>query len=171
MAEPSALFIDGSVNPQRRIGIGAVLRMPLPALEIAARRIEAGQIARATQCHRFEDTSSTQLEIQTALRALEEHGPFSEPPVLFTDSQCVAGLLRRRERLESADYLSVRTGRPVNHAGLYRRFFELWDEIGFSVRKVSGHSDYRYQDAVHRVFHYVDREARRRLKQWLRQLG
>lgn len=171
MVEACALFTDGSVNPQRRIGIGAVLLLPMTRLTLETRRIDAQEIANRTTGFRFEDTSSTRLEIQTVIRALEEHHPFAAPPIIYSDSQCVAGLPERRPRLEINGFRSGRTGRPINHADLYQQFYRLQDEIGFTVQKVSGHSDYRYQDTVHRIFHYVDREARRLLKQWMRELA
>ncbi len=171
MSTNLALFTDGSLDPRQRLGIGAALLVPMDYLAGEAKRIEAKDVATRVQSHRFEDTSSTKLEVETVLWALTKFGQEDELMTLFTDSQCLAGLAARRSRLEASGYLSGRTGRPINHATLYRDYFRLADRLKFRVQKVSGHSDYRYQDTVHRVFHYVDREARRRLKQWLRELA
>lgn len=164
-----ALFTDGSLNPQRGIGIGIALLVPEGFLETESKRIDSKDVAARAQHRRFEDTSSTQLEVQTAIWAVEEFGAKS-PLTLHTDSQNVVGLSGRRQRLESTNYISKQSGKPIRHAELYRQYFALTDRCEFTVRKVSGHSDYRYQDTVHRIFHYVDREARRLLKQWLREL-
>ena len=163
------LFTDGSLNPQRRIGIGIALLVPESFLETESKRIDAKEIAALTRHRRIKDTSSTKLEVQTAIWAIREFEDKS-PIVLHTDSQNVVGLHARRERLEANKYVSNETGKTIRHAELYQRYFALADQCEFTVRKVTGHSDFRYQDTVHRIFHYVDREARRLLKQWLREL-
>ena len=170
MSTNLALFTDGSLDPRQRIGIGAALLVPMDYLAGEAKRIEAKDVAARVLSERFENTSSTKLEVETVLWSLSKFGQKDEPMTLYTDSQCLVGLAARRSRLEAGSYLSGRTGQPINHATLYREYFRLADRLNFRVQKVSGHSDFRYQDTVHRVFHYVDREARRRLKQWLREL-
>jgi len=171
MSTAFALFTDGSLNPQRRLGIGAALLVPMDYLSAEAKRVEAGAIAAQLVTRQFHDTSSTKLEVETVLWALQANEKRDGTLTLFTDSQCVAGLKDRRSRLEASGYISGRTGRSINNAALYQDFFTLADRLDFTVQKVSGHSDYRYQDTVHRIFHYVDREARRQLKQWLRELA
>ncbi|MGY8671434.1 MAG: hypothetical protein ACKVHO_02470, partial [Verrucomicrobiia bacterium] len=67
------------------------------------------------------------------------------------------------------DFVSE-AGRPLNNGDVYREFYRLSDGLDVRLQKVEGHSDYRYQDSIQRVFHYVDREARRLLKRLLREL-
>jgi ribonuclease HI len=96
-----ALFTDVSLNPQRKLGIGAYLLVPTPFLEIMPNDIERGEISARLRLRRFTETSSTKLEVQTVLWALknfrEEFNCSDLGRVrVYTDSQCVAGLLRRR---------------------------------------------------------------------------
>lgn len=164
------LFTDGSVDPGRRIGVGAALLVGEEWLERDVKLIEAADVAARTVTKRFTQTSSTRLELETAMWALREFASEGRSLRLFTDSQGVARLSSRRRRLEEGGFVSKSSGAELRHADLYREFFNLQDELGFEVVKVTGHADYRYQDAAHRIFHYVDREARRQLKRWLREL-
>lgn len=165
------LFTDGSVDPARRIGVGVALSVPEVWLAREVKSFAAGDIASRCVVRRFENTSSTRLELDTVLWALSELAGTAAEVTLFTDSQCVVGLSDRRPRLEAGDYVSGRTGSELGNADRYRRFFRLCDARPFRIRKVTGHSDYRYQDATERIFHFVDREARRQLKRWLRESG
>lgn len=162
------LFTDGSLNPQRHCGIGVALLVPASFLEQPIKDIAADEIARRIISRRFTDTSATKLEVQTAICALTNAEP--GPVRLYTDSQCIVRLPQRRTKLEQNNYISGAKGETIRHADLYREYFNLRDRLGFEEIKVSGHSDYRYQDTLHRIFHYVDREARRLLKQWLREI-
>jgi ribonuclease HI len=121
---------------------------------------------------RFEDTSSTKLEIQTVLWALEEYQNGSKIPehgklYLYSDSQCVLGLLKRRPCLLASGFLSKRTNRSLRNAPLYRAFYEFHDELGFEVIKVEGHSRSRPHDSAHRIFSFVDKEVRKALRLWM----
>jgi len=162
------LLTDGSLNPQQHLGIGVALLIPATALKQAVKDITAEAIAQRIVSRRFTDTSATQLEVQTAIWALTNADQI--PARLYTDSQCIVRLPQRRAKLEQTNYISGAKGEPIRHADLYREYFALRDQLAFEEIKVSGHSDYRYQDTLHRIFHYVDREARRLLKQWLREI-
>jgi ribonuclease HI len=162
------LFTDGSAHPQRRIGIGAFLLTDASLLETEVERIESATVVGLVRAKTFESTSSTRLEIQTLNWALSECGP-DGPIEIYTDSQCAIGLKDRRERLEANEFHSE-AGRPLNNGDVYREFYQLVDRYEVLLHKVEGHSDYRYQDSIQRVFHYVDREARRLLKRHIREL-
>ena len=130
-------------------------------------------IAARIKIRRFENSSSTRLEVQTVLWALVEtektvpkHGSMTLQ--VYTDSQCVAGLHGRRSRLSSCDFLSKKTGRPLKNADLYRTFYELSDKMKFFITKVSGHMSASSRDTVHQIFSCVDQEARKALKHWNR---
>jgi ribonuclease HI len=171
-----ALFTDVSLNPQRKLGVGACLLVPASFLEIAPHDIDRGEISARLKLRRFTETSSTKLEVQTVLWALEN---FREELCsqnrgsvrVYTDSQCVAGLLGRRAGLEANDFLTGRSGRPLTNAHLYRAFYAAYDELGFELMKVAGHSRASTHDTVHRIFSYVDREARRALTLWMGEFG
>ena len=172
-AQRYVLFTDVSLNPGLGIGVGAYLVLPATFLERSAEDIEKPETARQVVVKRFEETSSTRLEVQTALWALEEyrktHGGSGEGALqVFTDSQCIAGLLRRRARLERTGYSSTRTNRPIRNAGLYRMFYEFFDRFGFEVVKVPGHTRTSARDTVDHVFSMVDKAARKALRDVLR---
>jgi ribonuclease HI len=167
-----ALFTDVSLNPQRQLGIGAYLFIPTPFLDIEPHDIERGEISAWLRLRRFAETSSTKLEVQTVLWALENcrteiNGAARASLRIYTDSQCVAGLPGRRAGLESNDFLARRSGRPLTNALLYRAFYAVYDELGFELIKVAGHSRARAHDTVQRIFSYVDQEVRRSLTLWL----
>ena len=165
------LFTDGSVDPGRRVGVGAALLVSGEWLARDLNTVDAREVAARCVVRRFADTSSTQLELDTALWALSDIAQPGSDLTLLTDSQCVAGLAARRSRLEATNYVSGRKGGELQHAERFRVFFRLCDERPIGIRKVAGHADYRYQDVVQRTFHFVDREARRQLKRWLRELA
>ncbi|MEN8264582.1 MAG: GIY-YIG nuclease family protein [Nitrospirota bacterium] len=170
-----ALFIDGSLDPVRKFGVGACLAVPVSFLDTSVASINKAEVADQLIFRRFADTSSTKLEVQSVIWAIENYMDESGKPgpvmlYVYSDSSCVAGLLRRRSALESKGFVSSRTNRPLRNAPLYRRFYELYDEYGFEVIKVAGHTSSGSRDAVQRVFSFVDREVRRRLKIWMSEL-
>jgi ribonuclease HI len=171
-----AIFTDVSLNPLRKVGIGACLLVPASFLENAPTDIKRSEIFAWLRFKRFSKTSSTKLEIQTVLWALKnfrEEFDFSDSGRVrvYTDSQCVAGLLARRTRLEANDFIAGRSGRQLANAALYRAFYAAYDEIGFELIKVAGHSHTSSHDTIQRIFSYVDREVRRMLNLWMDEYG
>lgn len=121
---------------------------------------------------RFTGTGSTQLEIQTLLWALEDYQngsiiPCSGKLSVYTDSQCVAGLLRRRSGLEKRNYISKKTNKVIPNASLYRRFYSFYDELDITIVKVAGHGGRSSNDAIPGIFSIVDREVRKALRSWM----
>lgn len=166
-----ALFTDVSVSPGLKLGVGAYVMVPASLLEASSGVIGKPDITGQIKVQRFEDTSSTRLELQTVLWALTEnrnglHGSLT----IYSDSQCVSGLLKRKPRLIAEGFLSKKTNRQLGNASLYRTFYELHDELNFHVVKVEGHSRSRSPDTAHRIFSFVDKEARKALKLWLNDL-
>jgi len=169
--EEFVLFTDASVDPALKLGIGACLILPAYFLQVPFPRIEKSDITGRITIRRFEATSSTKLEIETVLWAIEGHRKRSKESLnVYTDSQCVGGLLKRRPGLLGRDFLSLTTKLPLRNSSLYRKFFALHDELDFKVIQVDGHSKTRTRDTIHRLFSIVDLEARRALKLWLREL-
>jgi ribonuclease HI len=167
-----ALFTDASVNPGLRLGVGAYVMIPSSFMGAPSEVIGRPKITWRLKVRRFEDTSSTRLELQTVLWALEENrqGPYGSLTI-YSDSQCILGLLKRKPRLMAGGFLSKKTNRQLGNASLYRTFYESHDESGFNVVKVAGHSGSRVQDSAHRIFSFVDKEARKALKIWLNELA
>lgn len=165
-----ALFTDVSLNPQARLGVGGYLLVPQTYLENEPQDIRQTEVSEGLEVKMFEETSSTMLEVQTVLWAIgnvRDQLAGSSRLKIYTDSQCVAGLIGRRAGLENSDFIGKRSGQPLNHAALYRSFYAAYDQIGFEVIKVSGHSPVSSHDTVHRIFSYVDKEMRKALAHWL----
>lgn len=165
----NALFADVSLNPKLKLGLGAYLVIPSSFLEIPPGRIIRPKLVEQIRLRRFEVTSSTKLEVQTLLWALEDFqkessGSMSGTLDVYSDSQCVTGLLRRRSQLEINGFCSKGTNRLLKNGCLYRKFYEFHDTIGFEVMKVTGHSRSCSHDSIHRIFSFVDKEARKALK-------
>lgn len=146
------LFTDGSVNTKSDIGYGAYLLVPED-------EVFSDGLVSKVKLKRFENTSSTKLEIQTVLWALSEVGEFDGKFIVYTDSQNIAGLLNRRERLKKNDFQSKK-GRGLNHAELYRQFFRMIDLLNCEFRKVEGHKKTNQKDDIDRLFTLVDRASR-----------
>lgn len=163
-----ALFTDVSLNPKSKSGIGAYLLVPISFLELEPHQVEQAEVARLITTRGFSETSSTKLEVQTVLWAIKEtlHMLASSAPGslrIYTDSQCVAGLLQRRARLTANDFVAKRSGKQLVNAGLYGEFYKLYDRFAFQLIKVAGHSPTSTHDTVHRIFSYLDREVRKAL--------
>ena len=169
-----ALFSDVSLNPGLKLGFGAYLLTPSSALETPPDGMAQPEFARQIRLRRFDATSSAKLEVQTLLWALDDFqkgrlGSRRGMLDVYSDSQCVTGLLRRRDHLEMHGFSNRRTERPLNNACLYRKFYEFYDALGFEVIKVAGHSPSCTHDSVHRIFSFVDKEAGRALRVFMRE--
>lgn len=146
------LFTDGSVNTKTKIGWGAFLAISTIELEIE-------ELKQSVKLKRFEDTSSSKLEIQTLNWALSEFLQFKGKITVYTDSQTIVGLARRRSRLEKNNYHS-KSGRQINNHELYREFFVLTDLINCEFIKIKGHKQSGTKDKRDKIFTLVDRAAR-----------
>ncbi len=143
------LFPDGSAHPPSRIGYGAYLAV----IDV--------QHDHEVQVKRFENTSSSQLEIETLIWALQTLQPQSV--TVYTDSQNIIGLPGRRSRFEERDYRTQKNT-PVKHADLYREFFRLTDQIDCTFMKVKGHQVSDQKTDIDHLFTLVDRASRRALR-------
>ena len=169
-----ALFTDVSLNPELKLGVGAYLVVPAAFLEVSPHSIEISQITDQLVIQRFEGTSSTTLEVQTVLWSLEDYrsglkGSKLGKLQVYSDSQCVVNLLRRRPGLEAKGFVSKRTRQQLKNACLYRRFYEFYDELGFEIIKVSGHTCSCSHNTVNRIFSLVDKNVRKILNLWMRE--
>ncbi len=173
--ENYALFTDVSLDPKLKMGVGAYFFTGISFLNTSVQLIERVEVAGQLIKRRFMDTSSTKLEVQTVIWALENCRSIlssSENKLyVYTDSQCVTGLPERRSGLEGNKFLSKRTNHPLKNASLYRQFYQLYDELDFEVIKVAGHLPFSSQDTVHRIFSYVDRDVRKELKFWMSEIN
>lgn len=152
MASELFLFADGSVNTKLNFGYGAFLA-------VSDTEKPAGDREQLVRLKRFEDTSSTKLELQTLLWALSELIEFEGKIIFYTDSQNILGLPGRRERLEKNNYYSKQNQKITNWE-LYQQFFRLIDELDCEFIKIKGHKRTAVKDNIDKLFTLVDRASR-----------
>ncbi len=150
------LFTDGSVNPLSNIGYGAYLLTSI-------NDFEDPQLATRIRLKRFANTSSSKLELQTLLWALRDIEPKGPTLNIYTDSQGILSLLRRRKRLEENDYRSSK-GNPIANRDLYREFYNVIDRIDCVFTKIDGHLKSDRKNEIDRAFSLVDKAARKALR-------
>jgi len=155
------LFTDGSVNPKTRIGFGAALFVS-PALVSQALASFDNLKSQIKTC-RFENTSSTRLEIQTLLWALGDIDKPDTKVVMYTDCQNLLGLRSRRTRLEKNNYQSSKN-QLLKNADLYQQFFQLCDRIDVEFIKVDGHKASALRNENDQLFALVDKACRKALR-------
>lgn len=154
------LFTDASVDPHSQIGFGAYL---------IVNDTEPSLLSLKTDIlvKRFENTSSTTLELQVLLWAL------SDPQLLgrdrglkvYTDSQNIVSLPARRARLEKNNYYSGGNKRHKNYA-LYQEFFTAIDRLNCQLIKVQGHQSTSTKNDIDKLFTLVDRASRAALRNY-----
>ena len=167
------IFTDASFDPASQQGIGGYFLAPGSYLEQQVERIEKSAITNQIRLRLFENTSSTRIEVETVLRALEEYlVKFSKSQrgnlFIITDSQCISGLLQRRSKLEINNFYSKNKNKLLKNAELYKKFYELYDIQKFEVIKITGHSPKRSHDSIHRIFSFIDKEVRKTLRRKLK---
>jgi len=157
MSKELFVFTDGSANPQLKIGYGAFLA-------VSSLCISLEEAKHLVVVNRFENTSSTKLELQILLLALNKVGSDNCHVVVYTDSQNIIGLPNRRERFEKTDYRS-KSGKLIANRELYLEFYQLTDRLPCEFVKVSGHKVSGQKDCVDQFFTLVDRASRAALRE------
>ena len=150
------LLTDGSVNTKSNIGYGAYLAVYEPGLSLDSLRTRV-------KVKRFEQTSSTKLELQTLLWALNDIHALWGKVIVYTDSQNIMGLQGRRDRFEQNDYRSKKNKR-LNNYELYQEFYRMIDQLDCELVKVRGHQVSNQKDDIDRLFTLVDRASRNALR-------
>ena len=150
------LFTDGSVNTKTKTGYGAFLAVfdLSISIDVCKSRVKI---------KRFENTSSTKLELQTLLWALNEIKSMSNNIIVYTDSQNNMGLQNRRVRFEKHDYKTKQDKLLKNHE-LYKEFFKITDQTKCEFIKVDGHMPSRNKSNIDKLFTLVDRASRNALR-------
>ena len=157
------LFTDSSVNPQEKVGYSAFLL-------IEDENISFEEMKKHIKLKRFEDTSSTKLELQTFLWALSEIKIDVNTLIeVYTDCQNIIGLENRRNKLEKNDYISGK-GKLMNNHDLYKRFYEFVDKKNLVFIKVKGHKKNSLKDEIDNIFNLVDKASRNALREDLANL-
>ena len=151
------LFTDSSVNPQEKIGFGSFLILE-------EKNISLEEMKKNIKIKRFENTSSTKLELQTFLWALEEIIDKNVIIEVYTDCQNIIGLENRREKLEKNNFHSS-SGKLMNNHELYKDFFEKIDKLNLIFIKVKGHKKNSLKDEIDTIFNLVDKASRNALRE------
>jgi ribonuclease HI len=150
------LFTDGSVDSAPKIGYGAYLL-------VAETGLPLDELSRQIKVQRFEQTSSTRLELQTLLWALGEIQTTGCKLAIYSDSQNIISLPARRKRLEQDDFRS-KLNRQLNHSQLYQDFYHLTDHLICDFIKVRGHQAAQQKNTIEQIFALVDRASRKALR-------
>jgi len=153
------LFTDGSVNPQSGVGFGAYLF--LDKLEYSCSELEKKIVIK-----KFDNTSSTKLELETLLWALTEKSLKNLKTVVYTDCQNIIGLKARRDKFEKNSYITAK-GKVIKNHELYKDFFEKMDMLDCRFIKVKGHKKSASKDEVDKIFTLVDKATREALRKYL----
>lgn len=155
------IFTDGSVNTQLKIGYGAYLLVSEqnPTIEL---------LKESVKIKRFEQTSSTKLELQTLLWSLNEviapNDRNETRLTIYTDSQNIIGLPDRQSGLEKNDYFS-RKNKRLNNFQLYQQFYQLTSNLNYTLVKMVGHQKASSKNEIDRLFELVDQASRRALRE------
>lgn len=161
------LFTDGSVNTDTRIGFDAYL--VVNNLELSLADVKA-----KVNVKKFEGTSSTTLELQTLLWAMDDAVLLRTEKLVrvavYSDSQNILSLLARRSGLEAREYCS-RNGKQLNNAELYQQFFKVMDLHNCQIIKVDGHKPRHSKNDIDHLFSLVDKASRFALREFHRQLS
>jgi len=159
------LFTDGSVNPQSKIGFGSYLFLD-ESLFFSSK--QKNQI----KSKKFEDSSSTKLELETLLWALDDESLQTNfwgdnfTLIIYTDCQNIIGLQKRREGFEKKKYLNSKAKLIKNHQ-LYKDFYKKIDSLECEFVKVKGHKKSSLKDKIDNIFTLVDKASREALRSYL----
>ena len=152
MEKIKKVFVDGSVNPQSKIGIGAFYSCnSLDGFD------EKNIITK-----KFENTSSTKLELECILWAIKELDS-KEKLIIYTDCQNIFSLLNREEKLKKNNYFTS-TNKKIKNYLLYKEFFSLNEKYDLNFIKLKGHKKSSLKDEIDLIFSKVDKAARKELR-------
>lgn len=129
----------------------------------------------------FQEKNNIRMELKSAIWALETfkkevqslHKKDRDKGMeinLYTDCKSIPGLLQRRKRLESSDFISKRNQRPLSNTDLYKRFYKIFDYLHPNIFWVKGHAPSSKQSWVQKNFSFVDKTVRSKLRSTLSKL-
>ena len=150
------LFTDGSINPKNRKGFGAYLL-------IDKSEFSSSLLEKKIKIKKFDNTSSTKLELETLLWALDEVSLKNFKIVVYTDCQNIIGLPERRDGFERKNYMTSKGMQIKNHE-LYKAFFKRLDILDCEFIKVKGHKKSSKKNKIDEIFTLVDRASRNALR-------
>ena len=155
------LFTDASVDCKSRVGYGAYLMVSDATLELTV-------LKEKIILRHFENTSSTTLELQTLLCALDDIAVVNYQTdmtvTIYTDSQNIITLPARRVGFEKNNYYS-RNGKRLNHCELYQQFYRATERLHCHFVKIIGHQTKHKKDHIDEMFSLVDKASRAALRE------
>ena len=156
MKQKLFLFTDGSVNPQRGVGFGAYL-------VVKESELSSFQLEKKIQTQQFNNTSSTKLELETLLWALDDFELKDSYLIIYTDCQNIIGLPKRQEGFERKRYLNSKQKQIKNHQ-LYKDFYKKIASLECEFVKVKGHKKGSLKNKIDELFSLVDKASREALR-------
>jgi len=155
------LFTDSSVNPQKKIGYASYLY-------ITDEDLSLDDLNQQIKTKKFENTSSTKLELQSLLWALKYIPNDTVSITVYTDCQNIIGLKDRRKGFEKNNYYTGK-GTLINNHELYKEFYILTDKLDCKFIKVKGHKKSSLKDSIDTIFTLVDKSSRNKLREFIHQ--
>lgn len=155
------LFCDGSVNPQEKIGFGAYF--------ILYENSDIEYLKQNIKIKKFDNTSSTRLELEVLLWALEDESLQDKNITIYTDCQNILTLKHRQEKLQSRNYYSSSNKLFKNH-DLYKQFYKKIEKVSCSFIKIKGHQSSFKKEKLDILFSLVDKASRNELRKNIGQL-
>ena len=152
------LFTDGSVNPRIGMGFGAYLLLE-------KKEFFCVELEKKIKIKKFDNTSSTKLELETLLWALNDVSLKNFKIVVYTDCQNIIGLKGRRNRFEKNNYMTSK-GRQIKNHELYKDFFKRLDILECKFVKVKGHKKASVKNEIDEIFTLVDKATRKALRKF-----
>ncbi|MGJ0313344.1 ribonuclease HI [Aliarcobacter cryaerophilus] len=155
------LFTDSSVNPKAKVGFAAFLVKN-------DKDIILESLNKSIKIKKFENTSSTKIELQSLLWAIneieKEKNDLSNILIeVYTDCQNIVNLKNRKSKLVENNYQSG-TGKLLKNHDLYKDFFEKESRLNLNIIKVKGHKKTILKDNIDYVFNLVDKASRSALR-------
>ncbi|MGJ0341893.1 ribonuclease H [Aliarcobacter cryaerophilus] len=155
------LFTDSSVNPKAKVGFAAFLVKN-------DKDIIVESLNKSIKIKKFENTSSTKIELQSLLWAIneieKEKNDLSNILIeVYTDCQNIVNLKNRKSKLVENDYQSG-SGKLLKNHDLYKDFFEKESRLNLNIIKVKGHKKTILKDNIDYVFNLVDKASRSALR-------
>jgi ribonuclease HI len=115
----------------------------------------------------FEGVANSRLEFEGVLWALSEAQNSSTygSTTIYTDCQSISALAKRRQRLESSNFMSKRSQKLLAHHDIYKEIFKLQDLLNPKIIWLKGHSPRDLQKYHHKIFALVDQHIRSILRE------
>ena len=146
------VFTDGSYEPQIAYGAWAALIVYNGKEKMLSSTSE--------------QSSQHKMELQAVIQSLEyiiEHYGIETPIKLYTDSEYVENLLKRKEKLLKNDFITKK-GSNIKHTADIKQFYHLEEKLNITITRVPSHQ----KKGVSRVSDHnrrVDKLARKLVKQ------